>query len=108
MTLILKHANKNRLGAIDWDPNDFDVCASDHCIGRIFLLVQAPQGRPWYWTITAREYPPTIHSRGYSATREQAMAAFKAQWMNSMRSYYFTAIQFSGMSSVLPPLRSFL
>jgi hypothetical protein len=23
--LILKHANKNRLGAIDWGPNDFDV-----------------------------------------------------------------------------------
>ena len=30
MTLILKHANKNRLGAIDWGQNDFDVCVSDH------------------------------------------------------------------------------
>ena len=26
-TLILKHANKNRLGAIDWGPDDFDVLA---------------------------------------------------------------------------------
>jgi len=33
------------------------------------------------WTITAREYPPTIYSRGYSATREEAMADFKKQWL---------------------------
>jgi hypothetical protein len=81
MKLVLKHANKNRLGAIDWGPNDFDVCEADRCIGRIFLSVQAPQGLPWFWTITAREYAPTIHSRGYSATREEAMAEFKAQWL---------------------------
>ena len=30
----------------------------------------------------AREYPPTIHSRGYSETREQAMAEFKNQWVS--------------------------
>jgi hypothetical protein len=36
-TLVLKHANKNRLGAIDWGPNDFDVLDTDRCIGRIFL-----------------------------------------------------------------------
>ena len=44
MTLILKHANKNRLGTIDWGPNDFDVCESDRCIGRIFLSPQSPPG----------------------------------------------------------------
>ena len=32
VTLILKHANKNRLGAVDWGPNDFDVCEGDRCI----------------------------------------------------------------------------
>jgi hypothetical protein len=72
-------ANKNRLGAIDWGPNDFPVLEAGRCIGRIFMSSQAPEGRPWFWTITAMGYPPTIHSRGYSATREQAMADFKAQ-----------------------------
>ena len=46
-TLILKHANKSRLGNIDWGPNDFDVCEGDRCIGRIFMSRQAPVGRPW-------------------------------------------------------------
>jgi hypothetical protein len=81
MTLILKHSNKNRLGTIDRGPNDFDVCESDCCIGRIFHAPQSPPDRSWMRTVTAREYPRTIHSRGYSATREQAMEDFKAQWL---------------------------
>jgi hypothetical protein len=43
----------------------------------------ATRDRNLTWTITAQEYPPTIHNRGYSATREQAMADFKAQWLQS-------------------------
>jgi hypothetical protein len=39
--------------------------------------------RHWMWTITARDYPRTIHSRGYSATREEAMMEYKAQWLSS-------------------------
>ncbi len=39
------------------------------------------QKASWFWTITAREHPPSIHSRGYSGTREEAMTEFKAQWL---------------------------
>jgi hypothetical protein len=80
MTLILKHANKSRPGTIDWGLNDFDVLNADRCIGRIFLSPGSPPDRNWMWTITARDYPRSIHTRGYSATREQAMADFRAQW----------------------------
>ncbi len=47
--------------------------------GRIILAPQAPEGRHWFWTITTRvpQYP---HDRGYAASREEAMAAFKAAW----------------------------
>ena len=79
---MTKRANKNRLGAIDWGPNDFDVCESNRCIGRIFLSPQSPPDRNWMWTINGRDYPRSIHSRGYSATREQAMADFKKQWLS--------------------------
>jgi hypothetical protein len=58
--------------------------AKASCIGRIFHAAQTPEGRPWFWTITAMDYPPTIRSRGYSATREHAMADFKMQWLDAV------------------------
>ena len=64
------------------EKDDHVVLDGGRVIGRIFQQLQAPEGRPWFWTITAMDYPPTIHSRGYSATREQAMADFKAQWLS--------------------------
>ena len=29
-------------------------------IGRIFRHPQAPEAQPWFWTITAREQPPSV------------------------------------------------
>jgi hypothetical protein len=72
-----------RPGDIDRGENDLDVLEDGHCIGRIFLLPEAPPDRKWMWIITAPEYPPTIHRHGYSATREQAMKDFKTQWLGS-------------------------
>jgi hypothetical protein len=34
-------------------------------VGRIMRHPQAPKDQPWFWTITAREIPPSIHNRGY-------------------------------------------
>jgi hypothetical protein len=58
--------------------NDF-VVDGGRVIGRIFLQPQAPEGRPWFWTIAAPDIPPLLDKRGYAATREEAMADFKAR-----------------------------
>jgi hypothetical protein len=65
------------------DGNDWTLLDGDRTIGRIFLSPASPPDRNWMWTITARDYPRSIHSRRYSATREQAMQDFKAQWLGS-------------------------
>src|SRR5262245_49000936 len=41
---------------------------------------QAPEAQPWFWTITAREQPPSVYNRGYAASREQVMRYFEARW----------------------------
>ena len=63
------------------DKDDYVVLDGGRVIGRIFLHPQAPEGAPWFWTITAPDLPPSIDKRGYCATREQAMADFKVRWM---------------------------
>jgi hypothetical protein len=62
------------------DQHDYVVLDGGRCIGRIFRSPQAPEDHPWFWTITAVEQPPSVHSRGYSTNREQAMTDFKARW----------------------------
>ena len=78
---ILVGANKSRGGG-QWSPDDYDVRlgdASGKVVGRIFRAVQSPQDRPWFWTITERA-PQLPTQRGYAATREDAMRAFKLAW----------------------------
>jgi hypothetical protein len=40
----------------------------------------ASKETPWFWTITVR-VPQSPHDRGYAASREEAMANFKAAWL---------------------------
>ena len=82
VNLILK-TTRSHYGDTTWSDYDYVVFADGHVIGRIMLHPQVPPGRPWFWTITAMDYPMTIHSRGYSETREGAMADFKAQWLDA-------------------------
>ena len=76
MTLILKPTDLGHGKLKD----DYAVLDEDRKpIGRIMLHPQAPPGRPWFWTITARA-PQHPHDRGYAESREQAMADFKTAW----------------------------
>jgi hypothetical protein len=76
-SLILK-TTRSQYGS-PFDAKNDVVLDGGRVVGRIFLSPQSPD-RNWMWTITAPDYPRSIHSRGYSATREQAIADFKAQW----------------------------
>jgi len=58
------------------DKDDYVVLDGARVIGRIFRQPQASEGRPWFWTITAHDIPPSLDKRGYSPTREEAMAVF--------------------------------
>jgi hypothetical protein len=41
-------------------PDDYEVFKSGQPIGRIMRHPQAPKAQPWFWTITAREQPPSV------------------------------------------------
>ena len=56
--LVLVSARQSR-GADDWDKDDYDVrlgTVNGRVIGRI---MRPSEAKPWLWTITAREQPPS-------------------------------------------------
>jgi len=79
--LVLVSAKESRGGG-DWSQDDYDVRLGDaigRVVGKIFKAVMTPDSLPWLWTITERT-PRKLTVRGYTATREEAMEAFKSAW----------------------------
>ena len=80
INMVLVSARQSR-GADHYDVRLGDT--SGPVVGRIMRHLQTPEGQPWFWTITAREQPPSVYNRGYAASREQAMRYFKARYVGS-------------------------
>jgi hypothetical protein len=82
--LVLVSARESRGGG-EWSYDDYDVRLGDangQVVGKIFKAIMAPDGLNWLWTITERT-PRKLTDRGYAATREQAMEAFKRAWAST-------------------------
>jgi len=65
------------------DEHDYVVLDGGCVIGRIMLHPNAAPECPWFWTITDPEAEPSLANRGYSGTREDAMADFKSRWFKA-------------------------
>ena len=77
--LFLVDANTSRGGK--WNADDYDVrlgSAEGRVVGRIFKPPTAKPEEPWFWTITDLDIKRRLPDRGYAATRESAMAAFRS------------------------------
>ena len=95
--LVLKKIGKP-FGAAPWLEKEDDFLVLNNTgrvIGRIVKRARSPQGRPWVWTITAREQPPPFprYNQGYSESREQAMKDFEA--------LYYSSVEFHRLVSLL-------
>jgi hypothetical protein len=84
--LILKRAKLSRPSG-QWQDEDYDVLADGKAIGRIYE--QGGAGEPpelrWFWSIMIVPATPGV-TNGHAATREEAMAKFRAAWEKGLTS----------------------
>ena len=66
-----------RIIADKYSEDSFALFEGDRCIGHVLRTGQAPEGKPWFWTIFTRGASVTP-DRGYAVTREQAVVDLKA------------------------------
>ena len=78
--LVLVNATNDSPGA-KRSHHDYDIWDDKgKIVGRVFRAANAPKDQPWFWIGTERgARMPT--DRGYAATREDAMAAFRRVWI---------------------------
>jgi hypothetical protein len=79
-SLTLKRASSSRPDG-QWKDEDYDVIADGKVVGRI--LQENTSGPPelrWGWSITVIVAATKGVTNGTAATREQAMARFRAAW----------------------------
>ena len=62
----------------EYSEDSFALFEGDRCVGHVLRTGQAPQGKPWFWTIFTRGVSDTP-DRGYAATRERAIENAKAR-----------------------------
>jgi len=77
--LVLKRASASRLSG-EWSDDDFDVLCGGVVVGRIMKAAAVPVGMSWMWTLAFGYHEDRTPTPGYSATREEAMAAFAKSW----------------------------
>jgi hypothetical protein len=77
--LVLKRASASRSSG-QWQDEDYDVLADGKVVGRIYEDASAstPPELRWFWPIT--EIVPAVPNmtHGTAASREEAMAKFRA------------------------------
>ena len=80
--LVLKRASASRPSG-QWSDKDYDVLANGKVVGRIYEPRGSRFGPPelrWGWSIiTIVPGTPGV-TNGTAATREEAMAKFRAAW----------------------------
>jgi hypothetical protein len=78
--LILKRASASRPSG-QWSDEDYDVLADGNVVGRIYEQggVGEPPELRWFWSIMIVPATPG-RTNGTAATREEAMAKFRAAW----------------------------
>jgi hypothetical protein len=79
--LILKRGKFSRHSG-QWSEEDYDVLADGKVVGRILEEGSrfGPPDLRWFWSVT--EIAPAVPNvtYGHAATREEAMAKFRAAW----------------------------
>jgi hypothetical protein len=70
----------------EYSEDSFALFEGDRCVGHVLRTSQAPQGKPWFWTIFTRGVSDTP-DRGYAATRgraiENAKARLSGDWLRA-------------------------